>query len=115
MLPKIIAIDFDGTLFQDKFPHIGEPIKDKNGLTTIEKVKKMQQEGWYLILWTCRSGNSLINAIRECEKYNLKFNAINSNHPNTKEEFNISHPETESRKIYANYYLDDRALHIDHF
>ena len=26
-LPYIIAVDFDGTLVEDKFPEIGEPIK----------------------------------------------------------------------------------------
>ena len=38
-LPKIVAIDFDGTLVEDKFPEIGEP---KIGIFSLVKALQAQ-------------------------------------------------------------------------
>lgn len=51
MTGKVIAVDFDGTLCENKFPEIGEPKKD-----IIDAVKKLRQQGNKIILWSCRSG-----------------------------------------------------------
>ena len=48
---KIIAVDFDGTLVENKWPEIGAPI-EKN----IAKVKAEQEAGAKIILWTNRVG-----------------------------------------------------------
>ena len=48
---KVVAVDFDGTLFENKWPEIGEP-----NTALIEYLKKRQEQGDKLILWTCRCG-----------------------------------------------------------
>lgn len=55
---KIIAICFDGTLCENKYPDIGEPRKD-----VIAKLLKEQQEGAKTILITERRGEELLAAI----------------------------------------------------
>lgn len=54
MNSKIIAVDFDGTLCENKWPEIGEANEDM-----IYYLRKRQAEGDKLILWTCRVGDML--------------------------------------------------------
>ena len=58
-----------------------------------------------LILWTCREGVSLQNAIDFCRHNDLEFDAINDNLPETIEKYG-----SNSRKISCDYYIDDRAV-----
>ena len=44
-LPKIVAINFDGTLVEDKFPEIGEP-----NIGMLSLVKALQAQGVRVIL-----------------------------------------------------------------
>jgi hydroxymethylpyrimidine pyrophosphatase-like HAD family hydrolase len=95
----IIAVDFDGTIVEHKFPEIGEEIP-----FAIETLKLFQKKGHKLILWTYRSGKELDEAVEFCEKRGLYFHAVNNNFDG--EEFD----NTYSRKIYADIYIDDRNL-----
>lgn len=100
---RIVAVDFDRTLFDESiegYPHIGLPIH-----STIELVKELQREGWKTILWTCRNGRELEEAINACNKEDLYFDAINDN---------IDKEENErlSRKVYASLYIDDKAINM---
>jgi hydroxymethylpyrimidine pyrophosphatase-like HAD family hydrolase len=98
----IIACDFDGTLCSHKFPDIGEEITH-----VVEWVKEQKKNGAKLILWTCREGYHLNEAVTWCEKRNITFDAINENVPSLKnKDFGI-------RKPYADLYLDDRNITID--
>ena len=47
----IIAVDFDGTIVEDAYPKIG-----KTRIFAFETLKRLQQDGHRLILWTYRSG-----------------------------------------------------------
>ena len=67
----MIAVDFDGTLVEDKFPDIGEP-KDNVINWCITK----QNEGHYIGLYTLRQGKLLDDALRFCDSKGLKFNTI---------------------------------------
>ena len=60
---KIIAVDFDGTLVENKWPEIGAPI-EKN----IAKVKAEQEAGAKIILWTNRVGEPLEKALSFCKE-----------------------------------------------
>ncbi len=95
-----IAIDFDGTLCVNAYPEIGEPIH-----RVIEKAKKRKAEGAGLILWTCREGERLQNAIDWCKQQGLEFDAVNESLPEWLEMFG-----TAPRKIGATEYWDDRAV-----
>ena len=96
----IIAVDFDGTLCTDMYPQIGVPRKE-----IIEFVKKRKASGAKLILWTCRSGIDLVKATVWCIEQGIKFDAINENLPE-----NIEKYGNDTRKIYADVYIDDKSI-----
>ena len=95
------AIDFDGTLCVDKYPNIGKPRKG-----VIRKVKRLQKKGHKFILWTCREGELLYDALLWCGKQEIVyFDAINENLPEMIEKYG-----TDPRKIGADKYIDDKAV-----
>jgi len=98
----IIAVDFDGTCVEHKFPDIGEPLPG-----AIETIKALQDAGHRLILWTCRRGVYLKEACRWlCEEGVDPLNfALNRNLPDVVEEMG-----GDTRKVYADVYIDDRNL-----
>ena len=100
-MPKLltIAVDFDGTLVENNYPQIGKPI-----LFAFETLKKLQQEGHQLILWTYRCGVKLDEAVEFCEGKGIKFYAVNKSYP--EEEFD----DQMSRKILADIFIDDRNI-----
>lgn len=100
MNSKIIAVDFDGTLCENNWPEIGEP---KFG--TIAYLLKEKKQGAKLILWTCRIGEMLEKAVAWCADHSLEFDAINENLTEIIEAFG-----SDTRKIFANEYLDDRNV-----
>ena len=100
---KIIAVDFDGTLYTDDYPDIGDPI-----WSTINYCKKEKENGAILILWTCRSGQDLVEAIRLCKQVELHFDYVNEN---AKE--SMFGYARDSRKIYADEYIDDKAVNVN--
>lgn len=97
---KIIAVDFDGTLCENNWPEIGEP---KNEVITY--LKNRQAAGDKLILWTCRVGEMLEKAVKWCIEQALEFDAVNENLPEIIESFG-----SDTRKIFANEYIDDRNI-----
>ena len=97
---KIIAVDFDGTLCENKWPEIGEPNMQLIW-HLIEQREKYQNK---LILWTCRAGEKLEEAIEWCNSRGLIFDAVNENLPDI-----IEMMGSDTRKIYADEYIDDRA------
>lgn len=99
---KIIAVDFDGTLCTNKWPDIGEP-----NLSIIEWLKQAQLTGNKLILWTCRTGEMLNEALGWCLDHGLYFDAINCNVPES-----IARFGGDSRKVFADLYIDDKSLAI---
>lgn len=97
---EIIAVDFDGCLCEDAWPSIGMPIQEN-----INKLRRRQRAGAKIILWTCRSGKHLNEAVRWCEEQGIIFDAVNANLPEHLAVF-----DTDSRKIYADEYWDDHAV-----
>lgn len=95
---KIIAVDFDGTLCENKWPEIGEPNRE-----LIAYLKERQAAGDKLILWTCRVDEILKNAINWSAEHGIIFDAVNENLPEIVSSFG-----TDTRKIFANEYIDDR-------
>lgn len=94
-----IAVDFDGTIVEHKYPAIGKEL-----LFAIETLKQLQKQNHQLILWTYRSGKELDEAVEFCRERGLEFYAVNRNYP--EEEYD----ESISRKIDAEVYIDDRNL-----
>lgn len=106
-LPEIWAIDFDGTLVEDKFPNIGKP-----DMLLVNQLIEVRKAGTKLILWTCRDNHNanrlLDKAVAYCKTLGLEFDAVNCNIDETKNMFN-----NDTRKVYANLYLDDKAVKYD--
>lgn len=94
-----IAIDFDGTIVEDDYPGIGKP-----RIFAFETLKKLQENGHRLILWTYRSGLRLEDAVEFCKENGIEFYAVNKSFP--EEQFDY----TKSRKIHADVFIDDRNL-----
>ncbi len=99
-LPYIIAVDFDGTLVEDKFPEIGEV-----RYNTWQQLVRAQNKGAKIILWTSRDHERLKEAVEFCVERGLHFDAINSNLDECQVLFN-----NDTRKVYANEYWDDKAV-----
>ncbi|MGC1204840.1 MAG: hydrolase [Flavobacteriaceae bacterium] len=95
----IIAVDFDGTIVEDAYPKIGKP-----QIFAFETLKKLQEEGHRLILWTYRSGIKLEEAVNFCKDNGIVFYAVNKSF--SEEEYN----ESMSRKIHADLFIDDRNV-----
>ncbi len=95
----IIAVDFDGTIVEDGYPGIGE-----SRLFAFETLKRLQEDGHRLILWTYRHGKKLDEAVNFCKANGIEFYAVNKSFP--EEVF----PDNVSRKINADLFIDDRNI-----
>lgn len=104
-MSKVYAVDFDGTLCKNAWPNIGKPHTH-----TIEWLKELKKNDCKLILWTCREGMDLVNAIVWCADQGLFFDAVNDNLEEYKKKFG-----NNSRKIFADYYVDDKSLNPSYF
>ena len=96
----IIAVDFDGTIVEHKYPKIGNEIP-----FAIDTLKKLKNEHHKLILWSVREGKLLDDAVAFCRERGLEFYAVNRNYP----EEQLGH-DYFSRKLKADLFIDDRNL-----
>lgn len=99
----IIAIDFDGTLCEHKYPEIGNEVP-----LAFDTLKALQAKGHQLMLWTMRGNDEKKSTLREalewCAARGILFWGVNKNPDQEKEGW------TNSNKQYANLYIDDAAL-----
>lgn len=93
---KVIAVDFDGTIVQNKYPKIGKPLP-----FAFETLKLLQKEGHRLVMWTVRSGKSLEEAVEFCRQHGMEFYAINECYEGE---------EVKNRKLNADIFIDDRNV-----
>lgn len=104
---EFVAVDFDGTLCTDAFPEIGEPNR-----LVIAYVKKLAAAGSKIILHTCRENGTrrLLDEAEEfCRTQGIPLYAVNINPGNLHAKNNGLGP-AECRKVYANLYIDDKAV-----
>lgn len=96
-----IAVDFDGTIVEHKYPAIGRELP-----FAIETLKKLRDEHHKLILWTVREDRLLDEALAFCRERGLEFYAVNRDYPEEEKERNNHY----SRKLKADLFIDDRNL-----
>lgn len=96
-----IAVDFDGTIVEHRYPEIGAEIP-----FAVETLKMLAKERHNLILWTVREGKLLDDAVEWCKQRGLTFYAVNKDYPEEREEGNNHF----SRKIKADLFIDDRNI-----
>lgn len=95
-----IAIDFDGTIVEHRYPEIGKPRP-----FAFATLKKLQEDRHQLILWTVRQGDLLQEAIDFCHANGVDFYAVNANYPEEEVPTDLATP---CRKLNAELYIDDR-------
>lgn len=109
---KILALDFDGTLVECVY---GGDLDKKEGkvahpkFDVINAVRERVKQGWDVILWTCRNGAYLDEAVAFCKLHGIPLVAINDHHPAVKEACKELGYEP-GPKVFAHEYWDDKAV-----
>jgi hypothetical protein len=93
----IVAIDFDGTIVDHRFPEVGAPVP-----LALQSIRALIAMRWRVILWTMRSGKHLDDAVEFLKRHGIEPWAVNANPTQS--------GWTSSPKAYAHYYVDDAAL-----
>ena len=96
-----IAVDFDGTIVEHKYPEIGKEIP-----FATDTLKMLIKERHKLILWSVREGKLLDEAVEWCKARGVEFYAINKDYP----EEDIENNKHFSRKLKADVWIDDRNI-----
>ena len=96
---EVIAVDFDGTLVENKYPKVGKLIDKAKAV-----VNRFALSGGKVIIWTCREGSSKLEAIEFLRRNGVMFHAVNDNIPERVRKFG-----NNCRKVGADMYIDDRA------
>ena len=97
----VIALDFDGTIVEHKYPEIGEEIP-----FATETIRMLIAERHKVILWSVREGKLLDDAVNWCRERGIEFYAVNRDYPEETKENNNHF----SRKLKADIFIDDRNL-----
>lgn len=100
---KIIAVDFDGTLVFNQYPDISGP-----NIELINFIKE-NQDKYIFILNTLRHDKELDDALEYLEKFDLHFEYVNENVRHLVDTYG------DTRKIAADYYIDDRNLTLQNW
>ena len=95
-----IAIDFDGTIVEHRYPEIGPEIP-----FAIDTLKMLINDRHRLILWSVREGVLLEEAVEYCRKRGVEFYAVNKDYPEEK-----TTDRNFSRKLKVDMFIDDRNL-----
>ena len=97
----IIAVDFDGTIVQDRYPEIGN-----ERIFATQTLRALIQDGHQLVLWTVRQGEELEEAVEWCRQRGVEFYAVNKDYPDEDVEKNRHY----SRKLKVDIFIDDRNV-----
>ncbi len=98
----VIAVDFDGTIVEHKYPKIGEEIP-----FATQTLQMLIKDGHRLILWSVREGELLQEAVDWCHQRGVDFWAVNRDYP---EENGAESNNHFSRKLKAELFIDDRNI-----
>lgn len=97
----IIAVDFDGTIVEHRYPEIGN-----ERLFATDTLKALLREGHQLVLWTVREGKLLDDAIQWCRQRGIEFYAVNKDFPEEDVNKNMHY----ARKLRVDLFIDDRNV-----
>lgn len=95
-----IAVDFDGTIVEHRYPEIGQEIP-----FATDTLKMLIADHHKLILWSVREGELLDEAVQWCKDRGVEFYAVNKDYP---EEQGTSNNNHYSRKLKVDMFIDDR-------
>lgn len=90
---KTVGVDYDGTIVYNK-THEEVPF-------AIMTIKEMQAKGHKIILFTCRTGDSLDRAVDYMKLRQVSLYGVNDN---------PLHRTPNGKKVLCDYYIDDKAI-----
>lgn len=96
----ILAIDFDGTIVDDRYPQIGNLRKD-----AAETIQQLHADGHYIIIWSCRTDRKKYEMMDYLVQNDIPYHQINKSNPDNVAKYGI-----DTRKVYADVYIDDKAI-----
>jgi hypothetical protein len=96
----VLAIDFDHTICISDYPNLGMERKDAGYY-----IRKLEQEGYGIVINTCREGIALADGIKWLHKNAIPYHYVNCNFPHIIEMYSA-----DCRKISADLYIDDKCL-----
>ncbi len=96
-----IAVDFDGTIVEHRYPEIGKELP-----FATQTLKMLIADRHKLILWSVREGKLLDDAVEWCRQRGVEFYAVNKDFP----EEDLSKNQSFSRKLKADIWIDDRNI-----
>lgn len=96
----IIAVDFDGVICNSAYPALGDAMPGVR-----KAIKELRERGHYVIVWTCRTGEPLLQAINWMREQRISFDRVNDHSPE-----NLAEYGEGGKKIYADVYIDDKNL-----
>lgn len=92
----IIAVDYDGTL---------QLADGSTNMALISRLTASQRRGDVVILWTCREGKRLDEALQTLARSGWRPTLVNANAPQT-----VRMLGYDPRKILADIYIDDKSI-----
>jgi len=96
----ILAIDFDLTICMSDYPKLG-----KQRLNAGYVIRKLFDEGFGIVINTCREGHALSDAMHWLKEHDIPYHYINCNFPHLIEKYGA-----DCRKISADMYIDDKGV-----
>ena len=96
----IIAVDFDGTIVRSNFPEIKGEVPYAG-----EVLRRLHKNGHYIIIWTCRCGVNLLDAINWLVEHDVPFSKVNDHNPENLQKYGEG-----GKKVFAHCYIDDRNV-----
>lgn len=98
-----IAIDFDGTIVEHRYPAIGKELPFATAT-----LRQLMKDGHKLVLWSVREGDLLQEAIDWCSERGVRFYAANAD---IDEDANDKPGSKRySRKLKVDLFIDDRNV-----
>jgi len=101
---EIVCVDFDKCLFNTKGMEIISLNVYMKELIDLHR----EMNNSIIILWTCRCGRVLRDALKVCEDNGIWFDYVNENCKEIREMYEGE----EGRKVYADVYYDDKACKV---
>lgn len=98
-LAMIIAVDFDGTICVSRYPKI---IRLR---FLARPVLRWAHKRHTIILWTCRNGAALEEALKWLDEHKVPYDYVNENPPEQ-----IKLWGGDCRKVSADFYIDDKGV-----
>ena len=96
-----IAVDFDGTIVEHRYPKIGKELP-----FATQTLRMLIEDRHKLILWSVREGKLLEEAVEWCRERGIEFYAVNKDFP----EEDLEKNQHFSRKLKADIWIDDRNI-----